>query len=73
MLFSSLRSERAIQVNIQIMRVFTRIRQLVSENSDLKEEFERFKSNTDQKFDIVFQTLDQLLTIEEEPKQKIGF
>jgi len=73
MLSSVLRSERAIQVNIQIMRVFTRIRQLVLENSELKRELEGFKSNTDRKFDIVFQTLDRLLAIEDKPKRKIGF
>ena len=59
MLSGVLRSKTAIHVNIQIMRAFTKMRQMIFD--------------TDGKFRIVFETLDQLLIIENKPKKKIGF
>jgi len=73
MLSSVLRSERAIHVNIQIMRVFTRLRQMVLDNEELRKELEELKQITDERFQIVFETLDQLINIENKPKKKIGF
>jgi len=73
MLSSVLRSKRAIQVNIQIMRVFTKLRQLVLENEDIKRELSEMRKQTDERFQIVFETLDQLLNMDEEPRKKIGF
>jgi phage regulator Rha-like protein len=73
MLSSVLNSKRAIQVNIQIMRVFTRLRQILLSNKDIRRELEELKRITDERFRIVFETLDQLLSNEERPKRKIGF
>ena len=73
MLSSVLNSNRAIQVNIQIMRVFTRLRQILLSNKDIRRELEELKRITDERFRIVFETLDQLLSNEERPKRKIGF
>jgi len=73
MLSSVLRSERAIHVNIQIMRVFTRLRQMVLDNEELRKELEGLKQITDERFQIVFETLDQLINIENKPKKKIGY
>ncbi len=73
MLSSVLNSERAIQINIQIMRAFTRIRQIILDSADLRREIEELRQETDGKFRIVFQTLEQLLTEESKPKKKIGF
>ena len=73
MLSSVLNSKRAIQVNIQIMRVFTRLRQILLGNKDLRRELEELKRVTDDRFRVVFETLDQLLSNEERPKRKIGF
>ena len=73
MLSSVLNSERAIQINIQIMRAFTRIRQLILDSPDLRREIEELRQETDGKFRIVFQTLEQLLAEEARPKKKIGF
>ena len=73
MLSSVLNSDRAIEVNIQIMRVFTRLRQILLGNKDLKRELEELRRVTDERFRIVFTTLDQLLSTEEKPKRKIGF
>ena len=73
MLSSVLRSERAIHVNIQIMRVFTRLRQAILDNADLRKELEDLKQISEDRFQIVFETLDQLINIENNPKKKIGF
>ena len=73
MLSSVLRSKRAIRVNIQIMRVFTRLRRMVIDNQELRKELEELKQITDKRFQIVFETLDQLINIENKPKKKIGF
>ena len=73
MLSSVLNSKRAIQVNIQIMRVFTRLRQILLNDKDLRRELEELKRVTDDRFRVVFETLDQLLSHEERPKRKIGF
>jgi len=73
MLSSVLKSDRAVEVNIQIMRVFVKLRQMVLDNADLRKEFEEFKHLTDERFQIVFETLDQLINIENTEKKKIGF
>ena len=72
MLSSVLRSKIAIQVNIQIMRAFTKMRQLIFDNAELRREIENLRADTDGKFRVVFETLDQLLTVESKPK-KIGY
>ena len=73
MLSSVLNSERAVQVNIQIMRTFTKLREALIDNKDLRRELEEFKQVTEDRFRIVFETLDQLLTVESKPKKKIGY
>ncbi len=72
MLSSVLRSKIAVQVNIQIMRTFTKMRQLIFDNAELRREIENLRADTDGKFRVVFETLDQLLTVESKPK-KIGY
>ncbi len=64
MLSSVLNSKRAIAVNIQIMRIFTRIRQMLSDNTELWLEIEKIKKkldNQDKNMEIVFRYLDELL------------
>jgi len=73
MLSSVLNSERAVQVNIQIMRTFTKLREALLDNKDLRKELEKLKQLTEERFRIVFETLDQFLTIESKPKKKIGY
>jgi len=73
MLSSVLNSERAIEVNIRIIRVFTRLRQMLHDNKDLRRELDEMKRTTNDRFQIVFETLDQLLNVAEQPKRKIGF
>ena len=73
MLSSVLKSERAIQANIQIMRAFTKLRHFILDNVELRRELENLKADIDGKFRIVFETLDHLLTVESKPRKKIGF
>jgi phage regulator Rha-like protein len=73
MLSSVLNSKRAIQVNIQIIRTFTKLRHALLDNENLRKELEELKQITDERFQIVFETLDQLINIENKPKKKIGF
>ena len=73
MLSSVINSERAIQVNIQIMRAFTKLRHLVLDNEELRNEIESLRKETEGKFRVVFETLDHLLAEDAEPKKKIGF
>jgi hypothetical protein len=73
MLSGVLNSDRAIAVNIQIMRTFTKLRKALLENDDLRIELSDFKQITEERFRIVFETLDQLLTKESKPKKKIGY
>jgi len=67
MLSGILHSDRAIHVNIQIMRVFVKFRQLLYDNEELRKELLEFKQITDERFQIVFEALDKLLKIEEKP------
>ena len=73
MLSGILNSDRAIHVNIQIMRAFVKLRRLLLDNKDLRRKLEDFKQVTEERFGIVFETLDKLLQIEDKPKKKIGF
>jgi len=78
MLSSVLNSKKAIKVNIQIMRVFTRIRQMLTENTDLRlavEKLERKSENHSKNIELVFKYLDELLGKKEnsKPRKLIGF
>jgi len=73
MLSSVLRSDRAIQVNIQIMRAFTQLRQMLSTHKDFKRKIEAMEKKYDKNFKIVFEAIRQLLKTEEKPRKKIGF
>ena len=73
MLSGILNSDRAIEVNIQIMRAFVELRQMVLVHTELKQELAELRSQTDERFQIVFTILDQLVNEGEEEKRKIGF
>lgn len=78
MLSSVLNNSRAIQINIQIMRTFARIRQMLSDNTELRLEIEQIKkkiNNHDQNIEIVFRYIDELLEKKENPeiRNQIGF
>jgi hypothetical protein len=78
MLASVLNSDKAIEVNIQIVRVFTQIRQMLSDNTELRLEIEKIKSKVDnhnKNIEIVFKYLDELLEKKENPtpRKQIGY
>lgn len=73
MLSSVLKSKRAVQVNIQIMRTFTQIRKMLVSHKDLREKLEAMEKKYDKQFQVVFETLRLLFKEEEKPKKKIGF
>jgi len=73
MLSSVLKSDRAIQVNIQIMRAFTQLRQMLSTHKDLKRKIESLEKKYDQQFQVVFEAIKQLLETDAKPKKKIGY
>ena len=73
MLSSVLKSERAIQVNIQIMRAFTQLRRMLVTHKDLKRKIEAMERKYDEQFAIVFEAIQQLLDEDEKPKKKIGY
>jgi len=72
MLSSVLNSDRAIRVNIQIMRAFVQLRKMLLTNSDLRHKIEEMERKYDKQFAIVFEAIRQLL---QPPKQTmaIGF
>ncbi len=78
MLSSVLNSKKAIAVNIQIIRIFTRIRQMLMDNTELRLEIEKIKKkvdNHDKNMEVVFQYLDELLEKKENPipRKAIGY
>jgi len=73
MLSSVLNSDRAIQVNIQIIRTFTKLRELLATNTKLRLKIENMEKKYDSKLKQVFDLLKQLLMQEEKPKEQIGF
>lgn len=73
MLSSVLKSERAIQVNIQIMRIFTKMREMLASNTRLQKKLEEMEEKYDSNFKIVFDTLRKLLAEEAKPKTLLGF
>lgn len=73
MLSSVLSSKRAIQVNIQIMRIFTAIRKMLISHDELKRKIDMMEKKYDQQFKKVFDAIKRLLTVEVKPKKKIRF
>ena len=73
MLSSVLHSKRAVQVNIQIMRTFTKLRALLSTHKDLQRKIEEMEKKYDQQFRVVFDTIRALITPPETKRKKIGF
>jgi nicotinamide riboside kinase len=73
MLSTVLNSKRAIQVNIQIMRTFTRLRQMLEGHKDLQKKIEMMEEKYDEQFRVVFEAIKQLIKEDEKPQRKIGF
>lgn len=74
MLSSVLNSQRAILVNIEIMRAFVRLRKMITSNKELAHKIEELEKKYDAQFKVVFEAIRQLMTpSEKKPSRKIGF
>ncbi len=75
MLSSVLNSDRAIEVNIQIMRTFAKIRELMITHKDLREKIEEMEKKYDTQFQIVFKAIKKILypPVPKKPKIPFGF
>jgi hypothetical protein len=73
MLSSVLRSQRAVEVNIAIMRTFVQLRSLMQSNKLLAEKIEKLEEKYDQNFQIVFDAIKQLIIADNQPTKELGF
>ena len=73
MLSSVLNSERAITVNIQIMRTFTKIREMIANHKELRLKIEEMENKYDAQFKTVFEAIRQLLEQPRKQRKRIGF
>ena len=73
MLSTVLNSERAILVNIEIMRTFVRLRQMLASNTQLARKLADLEKKYDAQFKVVFDAIRQLMTPPQPKKRKIGF
>ena len=73
MLSSVLNSPLAVQVNIEIMRTFVRLRRILTENADLSRRLDELEQHYDEQFKSVFDALRQLMNPPQTPGRSIGF
>ena len=73
MLSSVLNSKRAIHVNIEIMRAFAKLREMILSHKDLQVKINEMEQKYDKNFSVVFEALRGLLNPPEKPKKQIGF
>jgi len=73
MLSSVLRSKRAIQVNIEIMRAFVRLRRMLASNKELARRLDALEKKYDAQFKVVFDAIRELMKPPESKKRPIGF
>jgi len=73
MLSSVLRSKRAISVNIEIMRAFVKLRQMLASNSELSRRLDELENKYDRQFKVVFDAIRQLMSPPAQSRKQIGF
>jgi len=73
MLSSVLRSARAIQVNVEIMRAFVRLRRILASHGDLARKLEELEKRYDAQFRVVFDAIRELMAPPEKGRRSIGF
>jgi phage regulator Rha-like protein len=73
MLSSVLNSERAVQVNIAIMRVFVKLREMIASNKELAKRLDKLEKKYDTQFKVVFDAIRELMTPPEPKRKRIGF
>ena len=73
MLSSVLKSRRAIEANIQIMRTFMKLRKMLASHGDLLKKIENMEKKYDEQFRVVFEAIRAIIVQQEKPKSRIGF
>jgi len=73
MLSSVLRSRRAAQVNVEIMRAFVRLRDMIGRNRDLARRLDELESKYNHQFKVVFDAIRELMAPPAKPRKSIGF
>jgi hypothetical protein len=73
MLSGVLRSPRAVLVNIEIMRVFVHLRELLQSNADLARRVNELERTSDRRFRVVFEAIRGLMAPSKQPRRRIGF
>jgi hypothetical protein len=73
MLSSVLRSKRAVQVNVEIMRAFVRLRRLLAEHAELARKLDALEKKYDAQFKVVFDAIRELMTPPPPERRRIGF
>ncbi len=73
MLSSVLKSERAIKINILIMRAFVKMRQMLESNKDLTQKISELEKKYDTQFKTVFEAIRELIHQKQAPRERIGF
>jgi len=73
MLSSVLRSRRAIEVNIAIMRTFVKLREILATNTALRRKIEAMERRYDEQFKLVFKVLSEMVMPDKKPKTRIGY
>jgi two-component sensor histidine kinase len=73
MLSSVLKSQRAIQVNIEIMRAFVRMRQMMASHEELARRLDELERKYDVRFRVVFDALRKLMQPSETKSRRVGF
>ena len=73
MLSSVLRSKRAVLVNIEIVRAFVKLRQMLASHADLAKKLDALEKKYDSQFRVVFDAIRQLMAPPEKTKRQIGF
>jgi len=73
MLSSVLKSPRAVQVNIAIMRTFVRLREIMATHEELARKIEELEKKHDSQFAVVFEAIRELIESPEPKRKEIGF
>ena len=73
MLSSVLKSEKAIQVNIAIMRAFLKLREIIASHQDLARRLQELEGKYDRQFKVVFEAIRELMAPRKPSPRKIGF
>ncbi len=73
MLSGVLTSPRAIKVNVEIMRAFVKLRQILASHVELARKLEALENKYDSQFKVVFEAIRQLMAPKEAPNKRIGF